>query len=773
MPLADRIRPRRPVACAHGRQQPLRCPARALTARPQPRHPRPPAPAAPHPHGSRVVRSAYRNRPWKGNQSLRPSSSTASCRHLASARQPAGAYGLRQQPLPAGRHHRLPRVCAPSFRMAERRYAFTVSVRTPSRTAASAFVAPVATAARTSSSRGASTTRGGPPAAGRAAAASRPQAASSSARRAGSVMRGASARSSPCADRTASQAPAGPGGPDGQPAAREPAAREAAVLGRTRIHRPTRRRRPPRRRRTQPPRLVPHHQRLLQVPGRRHRGVQHPVAQRLRPPQRPVQHRPHPAPHHHRHGEHRPQALRRHRRVVLVADVPRLRVVRHRARPGQRDRPAAQAAAGAGSPARAAPPTTYRSAPRCAAGPGPVRRRPAAPEGHRQPPWPGASAAGRPAAPPPRPTAPRPARPLRTGPPRPPLPAPAPRTPSSATPAPGAPPRPGVVRSASLIARWREHVPQRARTRRTQMSERGTTARFRATRDFLLRHREDYDAAYRGFSWPRFAHFNWAEDWFDALAAGNGATALHLVEEDGRETRVSFDAMAARSRRVATWLRDQGVRAGDRMIVMLGNQPELWETALAAIAAARRRHPRHPAARPRRPAGPRRARPGPARRRPRRRQRQVRRRPRRLHPHRRRRGAGPGAPTRRRTAPTTGSSPTDPPAPTTRSCSTSPPGPPPAPNSWSTPTPRTPSATWPPCTGPASGPETSTSTSPRPAGPSTPGRTSSRPGTPRPPSSSTPTRASTPPASWPRWTGTASRASAPRPPSGACSSRPT
>ena len=34
---------------------------------------------------------------------------------------------------------------------------------------------------------------------------------------------------------------------------------------------------------------------------------------------------------------------------------------------------------------------------------------------------------------------------------------------------------------------------------------------------------------------------------------------------------------------MATWLRDRGVRRGDRMIVMLGNQVELWETILAAM----------------------------------------------------------------------------------------------------------------------------------------------------------------------------------------------
>lgn len=41
--------------------------------------------------------------------------------------------------------------------------------------------------------------------------------------------------------------------------------------------------------------------------------------------------------------------------------------------------------------------------------------------------------------------------------------------------------------------------------------------------------------------------------------------------------------MSARSDRVANWLRERGVRAEDRVLVMLGNQVELWETALAAM----------------------------------------------------------------------------------------------------------------------------------------------------------------------------------------------
>ncbi|EKX66133.1 AMP-dependent synthetase [Streptomyces ipomoeae] len=109
------------------------------------------------------------------------------------------------------------------------------------------------------------------------------------------------------------------------------------------------------------------------------------------------------------------------------------------------------------------------------------------------------------------------------------------------------------------------------------------TDEFRAARDFLLAHREDYATAYRGFTWPRPEYFNWALDWFDVIARGNDRTALHIVEEDGTETRLSFAEMSERSSRAANWLRDRGVRADDRILVMLGNQAELWETALAAM----------------------------------------------------------------------------------------------------------------------------------------------------------------------------------------------
>jgi acetyl-CoA synthetase len=109
---------------------------------------------------------------------------------------------------------------------------------------------------------------------------------------------------------------------------------------------------------------------------------------------------------------------------------------------------------------------------------------------------------------------------------------------------------------------------------------------FYDAREFLLTHREDYATAVRDFRWPEIDEFNWALDHFDAVAADpqrGAARALWIVESDGSEAYWSFAELSARSNRVANWLRAQGVARGDRIILMLGNQVELWETLLAAM----------------------------------------------------------------------------------------------------------------------------------------------------------------------------------------------
>jgi acetyl-CoA synthetase len=109
-------------------------------------------------------------------------------------------------------------------------------------------------------------------------------------------------------------------------------------------------------------------------------------------------------------------------------------------------------------------------------------------------------------------------------------------------------------------------------------------AAYRASRDILLRHRDDYHAAVAAFRWPDIGdRSNWALDWFDPIAAGNPRTALRVIGEDGSDRSYSFAELAARSDRLATSLAAGGVAPGHRVMVMLDNQVELWESMLAVM----------------------------------------------------------------------------------------------------------------------------------------------------------------------------------------------
>ncbi|WP_047691838.1 AMP-binding protein [Kocuria sp. ZOR0020] len=116
------------------------------------------------------------------------------------------------------------------------------------------------------------------------------------------------------------------------------------------------------------------------------------------------------------------------------------------------------------------------------------------------------------------------------------------------------------------------------------------TERFRAARDQLLSLRTDLNGAHRDFEWPRFSHFNFAYDWFDQIAAGprGEQEALVLVEQDGSSTRRTYKQLSERSSQVAAWLESIGVKRGDHVLLMLGNQVELWEAMLACTKLAAR-----------------------------------------------------------------------------------------------------------------------------------------------------------------------------------------
>jgi acetyl-CoA synthetase len=108
---------------------------------------------------------------------------------------------------------------------------------------------------------------------------------------------------------------------------------------------------------------------------------------------------------------------------------------------------------------------------------------------------------------------------------------------------------------------------------------------FLAARDLLLNTRGDYASAYRQFRWPRPERFNWALDYFDGvLAAERGSQdALRLIEDDGSEAGYTFAQLSDSSSRLAGWLAAHGVSRGMRVLLLLGNQVELWESMLACM----------------------------------------------------------------------------------------------------------------------------------------------------------------------------------------------
>lgn len=111
-----------------------------------------------------------------------------------------------------------------------------------------------------------------------------------------------------------------------------------------------------------------------------------------------------------------------------------------------------------------------------------------------------------------------------------------------------------------------------------------TIADYRAARDQLVDLRENYPRAVESFSWPDVGDtFNWGVDWFDAIARGNHREALVIVEEDGSRTSRTFDELATRSDQLGLWLKARGVAKGDSVMLMLGNQVELWEAMLAIM----------------------------------------------------------------------------------------------------------------------------------------------------------------------------------------------
>ena len=103
--------------------------------------------------------------------------------------------------------------------------------------------------------------------------------------------------------------------------------------------------------------------------------------------------------------------------------------------------------------------------------------------------------------------------------------------------------RPGPLAARRRLTGPRGPAPRPGRGPKVApMPESTATEVYRAARDQLLRPaRRTRDRAVAEFRWPEFAGpFNWAVDWFDAVARGNDRPALRIVEEDGRQRQLDL-----------------------------------------------------------------------------------------------------------------------------------------------------------------------------------------------------------------------------------------
>ncbi len=98
----------------------------------------------------------------------------------------------------------------------------------------------------------------------------------------------------------------------------------------------------------------------------------------------------------------------------------------------------------------------------------------------------------------------------------------------------------------------------------------------------MLKIQQSYDALYNGFRWTIPEHYNIGVDICDKWADGSGKPALIHETDEGDIHSYSFDKLRVLSNRTANLFVAHGVRRGDRVAILLPQQPE---TALAHIAA--------------------------------------------------------------------------------------------------------------------------------------------------------------------------------------------
>ncbi|WP_307403666.1 AMP-binding protein [Desulfofundulus luciae] len=93
----------------------------------------------------------------------------------------------------------------------------------------------------------------------------------------------------------------------------------------------------------------------------------------------------------------------------------------------------------------------------------------------------------------------------------------------------------------------------------------------------------DYDKTYAEFKWEKPGYFNFARDVIDKWAQDPCKLAMLWVDDEGNEVRKTFFDFSRASKRAANVLREQGVKQGDVVVVILPRLIEWWEINLACL----------------------------------------------------------------------------------------------------------------------------------------------------------------------------------------------
>lgn len=93
----------------------------------------------------------------------------------------------------------------------------------------------------------------------------------------------------------------------------------------------------------------------------------------------------------------------------------------------------------------------------------------------------------------------------------------------------------------------------------------------------------DYDKTYAEFKWEKPEYFNFARDVIDKWARDPNKLAMLWVDDEGKEVRKTFLDFSRASKRAANVLREQGVKQGDVVVVILPRLIEWWEINLACL----------------------------------------------------------------------------------------------------------------------------------------------------------------------------------------------